>query len=207
MSRIDLKPQRLPSKSPLPARCAWALAALASVLISATHLHAQATVLTLGGGAIVKPYSGYIDGNTLTTAKFSQPSGMALDPSGSYLFVADYTNNAVRLLSQLGSSSGTTTTFANVGKGVSHPLAVVVDGATNVYVLNHGSGNIGSKLVQHISRANAYGQILLGLDRPAADVSRGSTTHDILGVAAIVGVQSIAYNILYPEAGQRLPGE
>ena len=49
------------------------------------------------------------------------------------------------------------------------------------------------------SRArNAYGQILLGLDRPAADVSRGSNAHDILGVAAIVGVQSIAYNELYP---------
>ena len=36
------------------------------------------------------------------------------------------------------------------------------------------SGNIASKLVRHIGRANAYGQILLGLDRPAADVSRGS---------------------------------
>lgn len=69
------------------------------------------------------------------------------------------------------------------------------------------AGNIGSKLVQHVCRANAYGQILLGLDRPAADVSRGSTAHDILGVAAIVGVQSIAYPALYPNSGKRLPGE
>ena len=69
------------------------------------------------------------------------------------------------------------------------------------------SGNIASKLVQHVARANAYGQILLGLDRPAADVSRGSNAHDILGVAAIVGVQSIAYNDLFPDAGKHLPGE
>jgi len=63
------------------------------------------------------------------------------------------------------------------------------------------SGNIASKLVQHVARANAYGQILLGLDRPAADVSRGSSAHDILGVAAIVGLQSIAYAELHPAPG------
>jgi phosphate acetyltransferase len=83
-----------------------------------------------------------------------------------------------------------------------------VAGRANVLIFpDLNSGNIGSKLVQHISRANAYGQILMGLDRPAADVSRGSSAHDILGVAAIVGVQSIDYDVLYPEAGQRLPGE
>ncbi|MEO7297838.1 MAG: phosphate acyltransferase [Verrucomicrobiota bacterium] len=83
-----------------------------------------------------------------------------------------------------------------------------VAGRANVLVFpDLNSGNIGSKLVRHIARANAYGQILLGLDRPAADVSRGSNAHDILGVAAIVGLQSISYNELYPDAGKRLPGE
>jgi phosphate acetyltransferase len=83
-----------------------------------------------------------------------------------------------------------------------------VAGRANVLIFpDLNSGNIGSKLIQHVSRANAYGQILMGLDRPAADVSRGSTAHDILGVAAIVGAQSIEYSKLYPEAGQRLPGE
>jgi phosphate acetyltransferase len=83
-----------------------------------------------------------------------------------------------------------------------------VAGRANVLVFpDLNSGNIGSKLVQHLARANAYGQILLGLDRPAADVSRGSNAHDILGVAAIVGVQSSAYKDLYPEAGGVLPGE
>lgn len=83
-----------------------------------------------------------------------------------------------------------------------------VAGRANVLIFpDLNSGNIGSKLIQHISRANAYGQILLGLDRPAADVSRGSTAHDVLGVAAIVGLQSIAYSVLYPEAGLHLPGD
>ncbi len=83
-----------------------------------------------------------------------------------------------------------------------------VAGQANVLVFpDLNSGNIGSKLIQHIARANAYGQILLGLDRPAADVSRGSNAHDILGVAAIVGVQSTAYKVLYADPNYRLPGD
>src|SRR6188474_1182717 len=50
-----------------------------------------------------------------------------------------------------------------------------VAGQANVLIFpDLNSGNIGSKLIQHVSRANAYGQILMGLDRPAADLSRGS---------------------------------
>jgi phosphate acetyltransferase len=83
-----------------------------------------------------------------------------------------------------------------------------VAGQANVLVFPElNSGNIASKLVRHIARASAYGQVLLGLDRPAADVSRGSNAHDILGVAAIVGVQAIEYARLYPGAGVHLPGE
>jgi phosphate acetyltransferase len=74
-----------------------------------------------------------------------------------------------------------------------------VAGRANVLIFpDLNSGNIASKLVQVTSRANAYGQILLGLNRPAADVSRGSTAHDILGVAAIIAVQATDYQKLYP---------
>jgi phosphate acetyltransferase len=77
-----------------------------------------------------------------------------------------------------------------------------VAGRANVLIFpDLNSGNIASKLIQHVAKAHAYGQILLGLDRPAADVSRGANAHDVLGVAAIVGLQSIAYKDLYP------PGE
>ncbi len=78
-----------------------------------------------------------------------------------------------------------------------------VAGRANVLIFpDLNAGNIGSKLIQHISRGNAYGQILLGLDRPAADVSRGSSAHDILGVAAIVGVQTVEL----PPGQPREPG-
>ncbi len=83
-----------------------------------------------------------------------------------------------------------------------------VAGHANVLIVpDLNSGNIASKLVRLVGRANAYGQILLGLNRPAADVSRGSNAHDILGVAAIVGVQAVDYQKLYPGADSELPGE
>jgi len=83
-----------------------------------------------------------------------------------------------------------------------------VAGRANVLIFpDLNSGNIASKLVGLVGHASSYGQILLGLNRPAADVSRGSSAHDILGVAAIVGVQATDYQKLYPGADKQLPGE
>jgi phosphate acetyltransferase len=81
-------------------------------------------------------------------------------------------------------------------------------GDANVLIFpDLSAANIASKLARLVGCANSYGHILLGLDRPAADVSRGSNAHDILGVAGIVGVQSIDYQVLYPGAGAQLPGD
>jgi len=83
-----------------------------------------------------------------------------------------------------------------------------VAGRANVLIFpDLNSGNIATKLLSLLGRASCYGQILLGLNRPAADVSRGATAHDILGVAAIVGVQATDYQKLYPGADKHLPGD
>ena len=75
-----------------------------------------------------------------------------------------------------------------------------VAGRANVLIFpDLNSGNIAAKLIQHLARAEAYGQILLGLSCPAADMSRGATVRDILGAAAIVGLQAIEYRKLYPD--------
>jgi len=60
------------------------------------------------------------------------------------------------------------------------------------------SANIAVKLVQRLAKARAYGQVLIGLERPAAEVSRGATVEDILGVAAVVALQAVEYRKLYP---------
>ncbi|MDW7979037.1 MAG: phosphate acyltransferase [Verrucomicrobiales bacterium] len=81
-----------------------------------------------------------------------------------------------------------------------------VAGRANVLIFPClAAADIAGKALKHLARAQAYGHILLGLDRPAADVSRGANSRDILGVAALVGVQSIAYRDLYPETV--MPGQ
>jgi phosphate acetyltransferase len=78
----------------------------------------------------------------------------------------------------------------------------LVAGKANVLVFpDLNSGNIGAKLVQYLAGAETYGQILLGLSKPCADLSRGASEDDILGVAAILGLQAIEFRKLYPSEG------
>jgi phosphate acetyltransferase len=77
-----------------------------------------------------------------------------------------------------------------------------VAGHANVLVFpDLNSGNIAVKLVHRLAGGEAYGQILLGLEKPAADLSRGASVHEIVGVAAIVSMQAIEYRRLYPDQG------
>ena len=78
----------------------------------------------------------------------------------------------------------------------------LVAGKANVLVFpDLNSGNIAAKLVQYLSGARVYGQIVTGLSRPAAELSRGTLSEDIAAVAAIIGLQSIEYRKLYPLEG------
>lgn len=73
-----------------------------------------------------------------------------------------------------------------------------VAGRANVLIFpDLNSGNIGSKLVQILAGANGYGQIITGLRKPAAEISRGASAHDILGAAAIVGCQATDQRLLF----------
>lgn len=77
-----------------------------------------------------------------------------------------------------------------------------VAGVADVLVFpDLSSGNISVKLVQRLSKATAYGMILLGLSKPAAELSRGASMEDIVGCAALVGLQAVEYRKLYPEQG------
>jgi phosphotransacetylase len=73
-----------------------------------------------------------------------------------------------------------------------------VAGRANVLIFpDLNSGNIAFKLVHILAGANTFGQIITGLSRPAAEISRGSSAHDVFGAAAIVGCQAIDRKLLY----------
>jgi len=77
--------------------------------------------------------------------------------------------------------------------------ASLVAGKANVLIFpDLNSGNIAAKLVHHLAGAKLYGQIILGLSRPAADLSRSASAEEVLAIAGIVGLQAIEYRKLYP---------
>ncbi len=74
-----------------------------------------------------------------------------------------------------------------------------VAGRANVLVFpDLNSGNVAAKLMGFLAGAETYGQLLLGLSRPCANVSRATRVEEIMGLAAIAGLQAIEYRKLYP---------
>jgi len=74
-----------------------------------------------------------------------------------------------------------------------------VAGRANVLIFpDLNSGNISSKMIQILGGAHCYGHLLSGLSRPAAEISRGASAHDIFGTAVLVCAQAIDRKFLYP---------
>ena len=66
-----------------------------------------------------------------------------------------------------------------------------VAGHANILIFpNIEAGNIGYKLVQQFAKANAYGPLTQGLNKPINDLSRGSTVQDIIGIIVITCIQA-----------------
>lgn len=65
---------------------------------------------------------------------------------------------------------------------------------------NLDAAHISLKLLQHLGGAQNYGQIILGLARPAAQVPRTASAETIFGTAAAVAVEAIKYHELHPDS-------
>lgn len=65
---------------------------------------------------------------------------------------------------------------------------------------NLDAAHISLKLLQHLGGAQNYGQIILGLSRPAAQVPRTASAETIFGTAAAVAVEAIKYHELHPDS-------
>ncbi len=75
-----------------------------------------------------------------------------------------------------------------------------VAGQANVLIFpDLNCGNIASKLVQQIAGVRNYGQIITGLTKPCAEISRSAHAIDIFGASIIVASQALDREYLAPD--------
>lgn len=63
---------------------------------------------------------------------------------------------------------------------------------------NLDAAHIAMKLVQHCAGAQNFGQLLVGMGRPVAQVPRTTSDETLFGTAAAVAVEAIKFHQLYP---------
>jgi kumamolisin len=105
------------------------------------------TIINIAGTAGA---SGNVNSTTPSSAKFSYPSGIALDSSGD-LFIADYDNNCIRevtpagvVSTPYGSTSGRHGNTNGTGNSARfyNPNAIVADSSNNLYVADTSNNSI-----------------------------------------------------------------
>ncbi|MGE5197974.1 MAG: phosphate acyltransferase [Deltaproteobacteria bacterium] len=66
-----------------------------------------------------------------------------------------------------------------------------IKGESNVLIFpNLDAGNINYKLVQRLADARAIGPLILGLNKPCSDLSRGCSTEDVVDCAAVTAIRA-----------------
>jgi len=74
--------------------------------------------------------------------------------------------------------------------GIKSPHSPVAGKANVLIFPNLEAGNCGYKLVQRLAKARAVGPILLGLEKPASDLSRGCNVEDVIDAVAITVIRA-----------------
>lgn len=64
---------------------------------------------------------------------------------------------------------------------------------------NLDAAHISLNLLRHCANAQSYGQLIMGLARPAALVPRTATEETLYGTALTIGYEAIKFHLLYPE--------
>jgi len=73
---------------------------------------------------------------------------------------------------------------------IKYPNSLLAGKANVLIFPNLEAGNIGYKLVQRLAKARAIGPIIVGLNNPCSDLSRGCLTEDIVDCVAVTAIRA-----------------
>jgi 6-phosphogluconolactonase (cycloisomerase 2 family) len=80
---------------------------------------------------------------SLTTTDGANPNGLAIDPSGKYLYAANTTSGSISIFTIGTSGTLTPVSGSPLNAGYTNPVALILDPAgTYLYVANQGSSNV-----------------------------------------------------------------
>ena len=79
------------------------------------------------------------------------------------------------------------------------PDQTTADPADVLVFPNLDAGHISLKLLEHVAGATSYGQLIMGLAKPAAQVPMTITEECLLGTAILVGTEAIKFNNMHLE--------
>ena len=117
------------------------------------------------------------DATSPSTPVLAGPAGLATDSTGSFIFIADRDDNTVRRLEL---AANRITTFASTN--LNNPVAVALDAAENVYVLNEGNATI----TKFNRFANLLSWNVSGLVQPTAISIDNSTNIYVTEIAGTI---------------------
>ncbi|CAF0760665.1 unnamed protein product [Didymodactylos carnosus] len=120
-------------------------------------------------------------------------AGSGIGPS------ADKARSAVALLAQDQKFIGTAdseyqfdSAFVPAVRDQKHPASTLEKKPADIYIFpNLDAGNIGYKIAQRLGGFEATGPLLVGMNQPVNDLSRGASVDDIVNVAYLTAVQAL----------------
>ena len=123
----------------------------------------------------------------LSYSSFSSAKGELVDKVNKAVKIAKSLNNDLIIDGEMQLDTAIDASVAKI-KGPNSR----VSGNANVLIFpDLNSGNIGYKLVNRFAKAKAYGPLLQGINNPVNDLSRGSSTEDIVGTIALTCLEAI----------------
>ena len=123
----------------------------------------------------------------LSYSSFSSAKGELVDKVNKAVKIAKSLNNDLIIDGEMQLDTAIAASVAKI-KGPNSR----VSGNANVLIFpDLNSGNIGYKLVNRFAKAKAYGPLLQGINNPVNDLSRGSSTEDIVGTIALTCLEAI----------------